>query len=128
VIGADGDDDSGTDSGAAYVFTGVSNQPPIADAGAPQTVNPGDTVTLDGSGSSDPNGDTLTYLWQQTGGTAVTLSNPTAITTTFTAPSTTGVLTFTLTVTDSLGLASTPDTVTITVKDYLIYLPMIRKP
>jgi PKD domain len=42
------------------------NQPPIADAGADQTVNSGDTVTLDGSGSSDPDPeDQITYSWTQ---------------------------------------------------------------
>jgi len=120
-------DTSGLMDAAATTVT-ISNQPPTADAGAPQTVNPGDTVTLDGIGSSDPNGDVLTYLWQQTGGTAVTLSSPTAVNPAFTAPGAAGVLTFTLAVTDSLGLASAPDTVTITVKDYLIYLPVVMKP
>lgn len=41
----------------------VSNTAPIAEAGADQTVTLGDTVLVDGSGSSDPDGDTLTYFW-----------------------------------------------------------------
>jgi outer membrane autotransporter protein len=40
------------------------NSPPVADAGPDQTVNQGATVTLDGSGSSDADADTvLTYTW-----------------------------------------------------------------
>jgi len=63
------------------------NQAPIADAGPDQTdPRPGDTVTLDGSGSSDPDGDDITYRWVQVSGPAVTLSDPTAINPTFTIP------------------------------------------
>lgn len=39
-----------------------SNQPPIANAGGPYTVEEGGSVTLNGSGS-DPNGDPLTFSW-----------------------------------------------------------------
>lgn len=41
----------------------VTNAPPIANAGADQNVPIGATVNLDGSGSNDPNGDSLTYAW-----------------------------------------------------------------
>ena len=68
------------------------NTPPVADAGSDQTVSPGTTVTLDGSGSSDADGDTLTYAWMQTAGTAVTLSSATAVSPTFTSPTSTGTL------------------------------------
>lgn len=45
------------------------NRPPVADAGTGQTVSEGDTVILDGSGSSDPDpGDLLIYQWEQTTG------------------------------------------------------------
>ena len=115
-----------TPTRASAVVT-VPNVAPVANAGAPQTVNPGDSVTLDGSGSSDPNGDTLAYLWQQTGGVTVMLSDATSISPTFTAPAASGMLTFTLTVTDTGGLTDTTTT-TVTVKKYCIYLPLVLKP
>jgi hypothetical protein len=86
------------------------NLPPVADAGPDQNVDEGITVILDGSNSSDPDDGISSYLWQQTGGPAVTLSSTTAVQPTFTAPIV-GVsgasLTFQLKVTDSAGLQST---------------------
>jgi len=88
------------------------NQPPIADAGPPQTVTEGDLVTLDGSGSSDPDGTITAYSWIQTGGAPVTLSNPNISNPTFTAPTVpaTDTLTFDLTVTDNDGATATAST------------------
>lgn len=40
-----------------------SNTAPIADAGGPYTIERGQTLTLDGTGSSDADGDTLSYRW-----------------------------------------------------------------
>lgn len=101
------------------------NQRPWANAGPDQIVAPGALVTLDGSESGDPDaGDTLSYGWVQVYGLPVTLNDSTAISPTFTAPGDAVVLTFSLIVTDSLGLASLPDTVTITVEGYRIYLPL----
>jgi uncharacterized repeat protein (TIGR01451 family) len=100
------------------------NHAPVADAGPPQSVAPGTLVTLYGSGSSDPDDDPLAYSWAQTGGTSVALSSSTAVSPTFTAPSTPGeTLTFSLTVTDTFGVAHS-DVTTVTVKHF-VYLPLV---
>ena len=53
--------------------------PPTAQAGPSQTVNAGEVVTLDGSGSSDAENDPLTFAWafaSQPAGSSATLSDP----------------------------------------------------
>lgn len=104
------------DSQSASVSVTAIGATPVADAGSDQTVAAESLVTLDGSGSFDSEGNTpLIYAWSQTGGVAVTLSDSSVVFPTFTAPATTGVLTFTLVVTNSIGSVSAPDTVVITV-------------
>ena len=103
------------------VFVEGADHPPVADAGPDQTRDEGTIVTLDGSSSCDPDHDTLTYAWTQIGGTPVMLSDATARNPTFTAPSQppdgSEALIFQLVVTAAHGVASTPDTVQITVQD-----------
>ncbi len=84
--------------------------PPHADAGPSRAVAYNATVTLDGTASTAAQG-ALTYLWHQTAGPVVTLSDPSAATTTFVAfyP---GAYVFTLTVTDEFDRQDT-DEVTI---------------
>jgi len=75
-------------------------------------VNPGVTVTLDGSGSIDADDGIVSYHWTQVDGDPVTLSAPAAAVTTFTAPETDPYgsnLTFGLTVTDAGGLQSSAE-------------------
>jgi len=107
------DDDGATDSDQVQVtVTSRENQPPTANAGPDRTVTDGDDsgdepVTLDGTGSSDPDGTIASYVWTEgdtqiaTGGTpTVTLG--------------VGAHAITLTVTDDDG-ATDSDQVRITV-------------
>jgi hypothetical protein len=88
---------------------GLAALPLRADAGVDQSVNQGAKVTLDGGGSA---GDIDSMSWSAPAG--VTLTGATTATPTFTAPTTAGKLTFTLTVTGN-GKTQT-DTVDVTVK------------
>ena len=94
------------------------NQPPISNAGQDRTVNSGDTVILDGSGSHDPDGNITSYSWKQTAGPFVLLTGSHRESKTFTAPSVSSntTLIFSLIVTDNKGASSAPDNVAITVK------------
>jgi uncharacterized cupredoxin-like copper-binding protein len=92
----------------------VGSSPPIADAGPNQlNVNAG-TITLDGSGSYDPLGLTLTYNWVQISGPTATLSSPTTPKTTFTAVAGQNYA-FRLTVKNTDGLQATATTQVTTV-------------
>jgi hypothetical protein len=89
------------------------NSPPVAAAGGNMSVNAGETVSLQGSGS-DADGTNLVYLWEQLSGQNVTLNETDNAELTFTAPSSSGSLTFQLTVTDEMGAVDS-DTVKVTV-------------
>ena len=95
-----------------------ANNRPMADAGPDQTgVREGALVTLDGSGSSDPDDDPLKYRWNQYRGERVALSSRDVVNPTFTAPqelTADVVLSFRLLVTDPSGRFDS-DTVTVTV-------------
>ncbi|MGQ9602400.1 MAG: PKD domain-containing protein, partial [Candidatus Bipolaricaulia bacterium] len=50
-------------NGTPKARNSCTNRPPIADAGLDQEVDVGERVQLDGSGSFDPDGDSLSYSW-----------------------------------------------------------------
>jgi hypothetical protein len=94
--------------------------PPIAQAGPNQTVSPGSRVVLDGSGSTDEDGEIVSYRWRQIAGPPVTLSDPAAIKPAFVAPVIevpTEDLAFELTVTGPGGLQDKAKVVVTVISD-----------
>jgi hypothetical protein len=108
----------GVSKGVINSFTTTSTPPPIVDAGTDQSVAMGHSVTLDGSGTLDPYGTITAYEWTQLSGTAVTLSTPAAVSTTFIAPTVSYPgenLSFQLKVTDNRPVSGT-DNVNVNVR------------
>jgi hypothetical protein len=109
------DDNNTTDEGNTTDnnLTSEVNQAPIANAGEDQNVTEGDTVTFDGSKSTDSDGSIVAYEWKDDltviGTDASFESSDLEI----------GVHTITLTVTDDKGLKSS-DEVVITVNKKII--------
>jgi len=106
---------SDSDNASILLNTTVfPNQPPVANAGADQTVEctspAGEAVTLDGSASSDPDNNPLTYEWKDAGGSVV--GNTPILN--LTRPLGTHV--FTLTVNDGKG-GTASDSVAVIVQD-----------
>ncbi|MBN2582334.1 MAG: hypothetical protein JXL80_04645, partial [Planctomycetes bacterium] len=98
-----------------YTSGGSSNETPVADAGSDQNVTDTDdsgyeTVTLDGSGSSDSDGSITSWVWSEGG-------SPIASGETASVSLAVGTHTITLTVTDDES-ATDDDTVTVTVNAY----------
>jgi hypothetical protein len=95
-------------------ISSTENLAPVAEAVllSPALPKAGDTITLSGAGSFDPNLDPLTFSWVQTGGTGVTLSAGDVMEPTFVA-SDLGDYTFDLTVSD--GLFSNTTSVVVSV-------------
>jgi hypothetical protein len=99
------------------------NRPPLANAGTNQTMEcqgAATSVTLDGTGSSDPEGDALTYAWSEGGtslGSGATLTRGFAL----------GTHLVVLTVTDPAGLSGSAN-VTVTVVDTLPPVIAITSP
>ncbi|MBT8079464.1 MAG: hypothetical protein KJO31_12865, partial [Gammaproteobacteria bacterium] len=56
----------------------ANDDPPVADAGANQTVDEQSLVALDGTASFDPDGDATTYEWTQVAGAAARLDDATS--------------------------------------------------
>lgn len=95
---------------ATVSITTQGNRPPVVQAvhGDPR---PGAVVQLDASSTVDPDGDPLTFAWTQTEGAPVQLGGDMSAVASFTMPNE-GQLTFTVTVTDSLG-ASAQESLTL---------------
>ncbi len=75
-----------TQSSPDTVTVSFENIKPVADAGTGQSTVVGETVSLNGSGSSNANGDPLTYTWDLVSfpdGSLSSIEDPTAMTTTF---------------------------------------------
>ena len=110
--------DGTVDSAPDTVVITVPNRPPLANAGPDQSILVGVVVNLDGSASSDPDSDPLTYAWtflgRPSGSTAV-LNDPTAVMPNFTADRT-GAYELQLIVNDGT-VDSGPDTVVITTRN-----------
>lgn len=103
------------------------NTPPVANAGEEQTVDPSADVFLDGSDSTDPDGDPISFEWSldsdsrdelEARDLEILLDGSSTAKPTFTAPtpSTPLDVTFVLRVTDDRGATGT-DTVTIHISD-----------
>ncbi len=105
---------AGCSGGGDTTPTNTVNAAPVANAGAAQSVVSGAAVTLDGSASSDANGDPLTYSWAFTkpSGSNATLSSATVVKPIFT-PDAAGAYVFNLVVNDGKVNSATA-TVTIT--------------
>ena len=104
-----------SNAAAVSITASAANAAPVANAGYAQNVLSGSVVELDGSTSSDANGDVLTFAWELTekpANSTATLSSVSSARTTFTADAT-GLYVAKLIVND--GKASSADaTVTIT--------------
>ena len=101
-------------SPVSTVVISTNNTAPVANAGPDQHINAGALVNLDGSGSTDVNGDLLSYQWaflSRPAGSAATLSNPATPFPSFTADLA-GSYLVQLTVTD--GQASSTDEAAVT--------------
>jgi len=94
-------------------YNAVNRAPTAVLSASPTSGAPGVVVTLNGSGSSDPDADdTLTYLWDFGDGSPTTQTTTSSTTHTYNA---TGTFTAKLTVRDSRGATSNQATATINV-------------
>ena len=96
-----------------------SNKPPRVDAGEPQTINEGETVTIFGSAIDSNRDDTLTYSWSQDSPSAplISFADHHALSTTFVAPLVDDDTDFALILNVTDGTVSVTDQVIIRILD-----------
>ena len=114
LVVSDGKDRSPT--AVVTVIASAANSAPVANAGAAQSVSTTAVVTLNGTGSTDANGDTLTYRWTLTSkptSSTAALSSATVASPTFTADLA-GSYVASLVVNDSKVDSTNTSTVTVT--------------
>ena len=106
--------DGVSESKADSVEITAVNSSPYAYAGPDQTAEVGDLVKLDGSGSRDPNGDSISYSWHMTApkNSSAALSDERAVNPTF-IPDVSGVYVIGLSVSD--GTLTMTDNMQVTV-------------
>ncbi len=110
--------DGRADSEAAITLVTTLNARPVANAGPDQAARVNGVVTLDGSASSDVDGDPITYTWSLMArpiGSTAALNDPTAVKPEFIVDKP-GVYVAQLIIHDKLT-DSEPDTVTITTEN-----------
>jgi len=105
----DGQVDSAAAQAGASITAPPTNRAPTADPGGAYSGEPGVAVSFDGSASSDPNNDSLTYAWDFGDGATASVVSPSH---TYTAA---GVYTVSLTVNDG-QVDSVPATTTATIE------------
>ncbi|NCO20249.1 MAG: hypothetical protein GW900_09445, partial [Gammaproteobacteria bacterium] len=123
----DGEATSSADS--VTITSATANSAPVANAGPDQNVTTGSSVSLNATGSSDADGDPLTYLWSITSvpaGSSATLSDTGVAMPSFTADLD-GNYVFSLIVNDGLA-NSTVDSVTITAATAVPSVPTVTSP
>ncbi|MGD8977197.1 MAG: PKD domain-containing protein [Gammaproteobacteria bacterium] len=111
-------DSSPASTAAVTIDDPVVNLPPVADPGGPYTGETGVAVQFDGSGSSDPNNDAISYAWDFGDGGTSDLESPSH---TYAAA---GAYTVRLTVNDGL-LDSPPATTTASIADPAVNSPPV---
>ena len=112
------DNDNATSTDVVTVTVNAApNQAPVANAGPNRNITlPTNTATLNGSGSSDPDGAISSYLWQQISGPSTATLSATNTANITVGSLQAGVYTFRLTVTDNDN-ATDIDNVTVTVSN-----------
>ena len=92
-----------------------ANRAPNADAGGDQSAISGETVTIDGDASFDPDGDTLSFYWQQTEGDPITLPDNRNSSISFVAPMVAAPSEYRVQLSVSDGVLSDTDSVNVLV-------------